>query len=237
MLGSKTSYNIDALLEDWNSLVGLADRCRNRGPLCLLLRLLTVECGQFGTMFRGLIDQELPLHRNQRWACLTRRIKVGKRIAAIRERCSHACSVKPGRDEVAPQMITFGFVHRSVEFDQNIAGFDVSVTDVDGAHDPGLKGLHDLVRSLGMILPAAEATISIWPRQAQASPRQKTPAIVTAMPRPNGEGGVSMISSAAEEGDLFAVAAIARAWQRDDIAVPYGVRPADDEAPRSVRLS
>jgi multidrug resistance efflux pump len=36
-----------------------------------------------------------------------------------------------------------------------------------------------------MILPGAEATISIRPREAQASARQKTPAIVSAMARPN----------------------------------------------------
>ena len=210
--------NIDALLEDWNSLLGLADRCRNRGPLCLLLRLLTVECGQFGTMFRGLIDQELPLHRNQRWACLTRRIKVGKRIAAIRERCSHACSVKPRRDEVAPQMITFGFVHRWVEFDQNIAGFDVSVTDVDGAHDPGLKGLHDLgavtrddlARRGGDDINLAQA----GPSQSQAENASDRHCDAPAQWR---RRRLHDLERRGQEGDLLAVAAIARAWQRDDI--------------------
>src|SRR5260370_32124086 len=74
---------------------------------------------------------------------------------------------------------------------------------------PVSKGCTTLGRPLGMILPGAEATIAIRPTEAQANARQKTPAIVTAMPRPNGEGGVSMISSAAGKN-----ASSSLAWRR-----------------------
>ena len=54
-----------------------------------------------------------------------------------------------------------------------------------------------LVRPLGTILPVAEATMSIVPHQDQTSAAQNSTAIVTAIARPIGDGGVSTISSAA----------------------------------------
>src|SRR5262252_11190310 len=54
-----------------------------------------------------------------------------------------------------------------------------------------------LVRMLGTIFPVAEATMSIVPHQAQASAAQNNNAIVPAIARPIGDGGVSTISSAA----------------------------------------
>src|ERR1700737_1643228 len=48
-----------------------------------------------------------------------------------------------------------------------------------------------------MILPGADATMSILPTAAQTSARQNTAMIVAPMARPIGEGGVSTISSAA----------------------------------------
>src|SRR2546423_3605828 len=54
-----------------------------------------------------------------------------------------------------------------------------------------------LVRPLVMILPGAEATMSILPNAAQPSARQNRAMIVTPIARPVGEGGVSTISSAA----------------------------------------
>src|SRR6476620_6626492 len=53
------------------------------------------------------------------------------------------------------------------------------------------------VRPLAMILPGAEATMSILPKAVQASARQNKAMIVTPMARPIGDGGVSTISSAA----------------------------------------
>jgi hypothetical protein len=191
-------------------------------------------------MFRGLIDQELPLHRNEHWACLSRRIKGGKRIAAIRQRCSQACGVQPRRDEVAPQMMAFGFVHRWVEFDQNIAGFDgLSVTDMDGAHDPGLKGLHDLGAVTRDDL-ARRGGDDINPAQGGPSQRQAENASNCHCDGPSQWRGRHLhdLERRGQEGDLFAIPAIARAWQRDDIVSwPHGARPADDEASRSARLS
>src|ERR1700731_4076345 len=54
-----------------------------------------------------------------------------------------------------------------------------------------------LVRPLAMILPGAEATMSILPKAAQPSARQNREMIVTPIARPIGDGGVSTISSAA----------------------------------------
>src|ERR1700730_5984865 len=54
-----------------------------------------------------------------------------------------------------------------------------------------------LVRPLVMILPGAEATMSILPNAAQAKARQNRAMIVTPIARPVGEGGDSTISSAA----------------------------------------
>src|SRR3954451_24818949 len=54
-----------------------------------------------------------------------------------------------------------------------------------------------LVRLLGMTFPGAEATMSIWPRHAQATAKQKRATIVKPIARPIGEGGVSTISRAA----------------------------------------
>src|SRR5947209_6887981 len=48
-----------------------------------------------------------------------------------------------------------------------------------------------------MILPGAEAMMSILPKQAQASAKKKMLMIVRPMARPIGDGGVSTISSAA----------------------------------------
>src|SRR6516165_8315383 len=54
-----------------------------------------------------------------------------------------------------------------------------------------------LVRPVGMILPGAEATMSILPKHVQAKAIQKRVMIVAPIARPIGEGGVSTISSAA----------------------------------------
>src|SRR6202048_5288647 len=54
-----------------------------------------------------------------------------------------------------------------------------------------------LVRPLVMILPGAEATMSILPNAAQANARQNRAMIVTPIARPVGKGGDSTISSAA----------------------------------------
>src|SRR5215467_10545612 len=54
-----------------------------------------------------------------------------------------------------------------------------------------------LVRPLGMILPGAAATMSTVPNAAQTRATQKTPITARARTWPTGDGGVSMISSAA----------------------------------------
>src|SRR5580698_6082435 len=54
-----------------------------------------------------------------------------------------------------------------------------------------------LVWPVGIILPVAEATMSIWPRKAHNSAMQNSAMMVNATVRPSGEGGVSTISRAA----------------------------------------
>src|SRR5258708_27444851 len=54
-----------------------------------------------------------------------------------------------------------------------------------------------LLRPLGMILPCAEATMSILPNEAHASARQKMRMIVALVAGPGGGGGRLTISSAA----------------------------------------
>src|SRR6516165_6787652 len=62
---------------------------------------------------------------------------------------------------------------------------------------PVSNGWMTLVRPLGMILPGAEATMSILPNDAQAKARQNRTIIVQATARPIGDGGVSTTSRAA----------------------------------------
>ena len=62
---------------------------------------------------------------------------------------------------------------------------------------PVSNGWISLVRPFGMILPGAEATMSTSPNVAQPSARQNATMTVSPISRPNGDGGVSTISSAA----------------------------------------
>src|SRR4051794_21957430 len=54
-----------------------------------------------------------------------------------------------------------------------------------------------LMRPVGITLPGADATISIRLKQAHAKARQNIPIIAKTIARPIGDGGVSIISSAA----------------------------------------
>src|SRR5215471_5140069 len=62
---------------------------------------------------------------------------------------------------------------------------------------PVSNGWITLVRPLGIILPCAEATISTSLIEAQATAAANTSTMVRPIARPTGDGGVSMISSAA----------------------------------------
>ncbi len=74
---------------------------------------------------------------------------------------------------------------------------------------PVSNGWTTLVRPLGMTLPVAEATISIWPNTAQASARQNSAMRVRPMARPIGEGGASTISSAAGKNAISSLSRLA----------------------------
>src|SRR5262245_36077449 len=62
---------------------------------------------------------------------------------------------------------------------------------------PVSNGCTTLVRPLGTIFPVADATMSMVPNEAQMSAAQNMRPMVPAIMRPSGDGGVSMISSAA----------------------------------------
>ena len=62
---------------------------------------------------------------------------------------------------------------------------------------PVSNGWMTLVRLLGMILPVADATMSMVPYHAQASAAENIRMRAKPMARPTGDGGVSTISSAA----------------------------------------
>src|SRR5262245_47466497 len=62
---------------------------------------------------------------------------------------------------------------------------------------PVSNGWMSLVRPLGTIFPLADATMSIVPHQAHTSAAQNSAMMVAPIVRPIGDGGVSMISSAA----------------------------------------
>src|SRR5262249_8714245 len=62
---------------------------------------------------------------------------------------------------------------------------------------PAPNGCTTLVRPLGTILPVADATMSIVPTAAHSRAAQNKRPMTAAMARPMGDGGVSMISSAA----------------------------------------
>src|ERR1700736_600663 len=75
-----------------------------------------------------------------------------------------------------------------------------------------------LVRPLVMILPGAEATMSILPNAAQPSARQNRAMIVTPIARPVGEGGDSTISSAAGRNAISSRSRRARAGNGTTLA-------------------
>jgi hypothetical protein len=62
---------------------------------------------------------------------------------------------------------------------------------------PVSKGWISLVRPPGTILPVAVATISTLPNEAHATAKQKTAMMLAPIARPIGDGGLSVISSAA----------------------------------------
>src|ERR1700761_8074951 len=62
---------------------------------------------------------------------------------------------------------------------------------------PVSNGWISLVRPPGTILPVDVVTISTLPSDAHASAKQKTATMLAPIARPTGEGGVSVISSAA----------------------------------------
>src|SRR6202048_1373595 len=75
-----------------------------------------------------------------------------------------------------------------------------------------------LVRPLVMILPGAEATMSILPNAAQPSARQNRAMIVTPIARPVGDGGDSTISSAAGRNAISSRSRRARAGNGTTLA-------------------
>jgi hypothetical protein len=90
--------------------------------------------------------------------------------------------------------------HQHFEQMPNILGS--TATDVQAAKNgrrttPISRGWITFTRSLGTILPGADATMSIVPTNAQASAALNMKIIQPPTARPTGDGGVSTISNAA----------------------------------------
>src|SRR5262245_9843841 len=121
------------------------DGGRGRGLLGFLLRLLTRECGDLGTVLVHLAEQELTLGADQYRVCIGGRRKVGHTIVPAIECRAQACDVELLGEEVVVQVIAFRRVYGRIELDQHVAGLDcLPVLHPDGAHHPGLEGLDDL---------------------------------------------------------------------------------------------
>ena len=85
-----------------------------------------------------------------------------------------------------------------IEVDQRIARLSpFALLDIDGADDPCFERLNGFGAAVGMILPGATATISTLPRHAHATASVKKAMTDQMMALPKGDGGVSVISSAA----------------------------------------
>jgi hypothetical protein len=136
--------DVDPLLQDRDHRLDLGDRRGVGRPLSLALRPLPVEGGKLGALLAGLVEQQLPLGRQQPRRRDVGRIKGGERIA-VGERRTEPRHIEPCRDEFALQMAQLGVIDCRVELDQHIARFDpLAVTDMDVADDPGLERLDDL---------------------------------------------------------------------------------------------
>ena len=137
--------DVDARLDDRNHRLELMDGGCRRGLLGFLLRLLTGERGDLGSVFSHLIEQKLSLRTDQCWVCISRRREVGRRIVPAGECRPQPRDVELLGEEVVVQVIAFRRVYGRIELDQYIAGFDhLPVLRPNGAHHPGLERLDDL---------------------------------------------------------------------------------------------
>ena len=171
--------------------------CRRNGGAFRFLLALAIELGELGTLFGHLADQELALHLDKRRACAFRWVKVVKRIGASASRRASE-QFRARRDEVALQVVVLGFLHRRIELDEDIAGFDAFARREREWREQRRyrRAGSPWCGRVGMIFPVAVATISTVPNVAQASAKQKTAMIVAPIAR-RSAGGVSTISSAA----------------------------------------
>jgi hypothetical protein len=132
-------------LDHGNHCFQLVDGCCSGGLLGFLLRLLTGECRDLGTMLGHLVEQQLALRADERRVGIRGWPEVNQRIVSSGERRAQAGDIELLGEEVAMQVIALCGVYRGIEFYQHVAGFDrLSVVHPDGTHHPGLERLDDL---------------------------------------------------------------------------------------------
>jgi hypothetical protein len=144
-VGVKELADVDALLEHRQHRLELIDARRHGRELGLLLRLLAIERSELGALLVDLLDQQLPLHRDQRPVRLLRRVERLRRIGIVAQHRLEARNVELDGGEVAAEMVALGLVDGRVELDQDLSGGNgLAILDVDRANHSGLERLHDL---------------------------------------------------------------------------------------------
>jgi hypothetical protein len=119
--------------------------CRGGSLLSFLLRLLTGERRDLGAVLGHLVEQKLPLGRDQCWVCIRRRREVGHRIDSGGECSAQPRDVELLRKEVIVEVIALGCIYRRIKLYQYVAGFDrLPVLHPNGANNAGLERLDDL---------------------------------------------------------------------------------------------
>ena len=95
-------------------------------------------------------------------------------------------------------MPLLGAGHGRIELDQDLAGLDpLPVADMDRAHHTGLEGLDQLGAAARDDLALCRRHDVDAADAGQPSARQKAQMMIAAVARTVGDGGVSVISSAA----------------------------------------
>jgi hypothetical protein len=117
----------------------------NGGAFRFALRLLSVEGGELGALLRGLIEEKLPMQRNQSGGRSRRRDESGQHIGGIAERRAQPRDVELYRDKIACQVVALRHARRRVELDQHIARlYALAILHMDRTDDADFERLDGL---------------------------------------------------------------------------------------------
>src|SRR5262245_27367717 len=100
------------------------DRRRCRSLLGLLLRLLTCERGNLGTVFGYLAQQDLTLSADQCRVRISWRYEVLHGIVPGRESRAQPCDIELLGDEFVVQAIAFRRIYGRIKLDQRVTRLD-----------------------------------------------------------------------------------------------------------------